>query len=247
MSGAKSKLKISIVTVVLNAADVIAETVRSVLDQHDPELEYWIIDGGSTDGTLEQLAPFREQLAGVISEPDHGIYEAMNKGIRRCTGEVIGLLNAGDRYLPGALALVRRTFQEQGLVRTIFWGDVQYEFQGRVRGFRSRKVKLGAFAPHPSMFVPRQVYREIGLYDESLRLLGDYDFMYRAVNVEHLRVLYVPELVAFYREGGLSDRRRHDCLREELQVKLRYGQPRWWATLLYLLKRLKNRNRRRRR
>ena len=90
------------------------------------------------------------------------------------------------------------------------------------------------------MFVPRRVYERIGVYDTSFRLLGDYDFMYRAVNHCGVDVIYVPEPVAFYREGGLSDRNIVACLRDELRVKLRYGRPSWLARTEYFLKLIKN-------
>lgn len=232
-------MKISIVTAVRNNAAEIEETIQSVLGQDYPDVEYIIIDGASTDGTVEIIEKYRDRLAAFVSEPDTGIYNAMNKGIRLATGDVIGLINSGDSYFPGALSLVAASFgPEPG--RRIFWGDVAYEFLGRVKGFRKNKLRIGAFAPHPSMFVPRQVYEEIGLYDESFRLLGDYDFMYRAVNVAGVTPLYVPELIAFYREGGLSDRFIYRCLLDELRVKIRYGQNIFIAYGVFVLKVMKN-------
>ncbi len=233
-------MKISVITVVRNGADVLEETMRSVLEQDYPDVEYLVIDGASTDGTLAVAERWRDRLAVLLSEPDSGIYEAMNKGIRLAGGDVIGLLNAGDRYLPGALRLVAESFRKEGMDGRIFWGDVEYSRLGRVRGFRPENLRRGAFAPHPSMFVPKRVYESVGLYDETFRLLGDYDFMYRAVNVCGIRPLYVPEIVAFYQEGGLSDRHIAACLRDELRVKLRYGAPKWQAYGLFLLKILKN-------
>ena len=233
-------MKISIVTIVRNNAAQIAETMDSVLGQGYPELEYIVIDGASTDGTREIVESYRDRLAVFVSEPDKGIYDAMNKGIARATGDVIGLLNSGDRYLPGALALVERSFRGRDLGGSIFWGDVMYEKRGLVRGFRPGNRLRGAFAPHPSMFAPRRVYGRIGVYDSGLRFLGDYDFMYRAVNVHHLDVIYVPEPVAFYREGGFSDRNIVNCLRDELTVKLRYGQNPAKAKTEYFLKLIKN-------
>ena len=233
-------MKISVVTVVRNNVSGIDETIRSVLEQDWDDVEYIVIDGASNDGTVDRVAAYGAKIGCFVSEPDHGIYEAMNKGIARATGEVIGILNSGDRYYPGALRRVAEAFQTADMERTILWGDVEYEHQGRVRGFRPENRWRGAFAPHPSMFVPRAVYRRIGVYDETLRLLGDYDFMYRAVNVEKITPLYLPEVLAFYREGGLSDRHRFRCLRDELQVKLRYGQPLWKAGTVFLLKIVKN-------
>ena len=233
-------MKISVITAVLNDAAHIAETMDSVLGQRYPDLEYIVIDGASTDGTREIVEARRGELAAFVSEPDSGIYQAMNKGIRRATGDVVGILNSGDRYFDGAFRTVADAFRRAGGGRRIFWGDVEYEHLGRVRGFRPEKLKIGAFAPHPSMFVPLAVYREIGLYDETFRLLGDYEFMYRAINVRGVEPLYVPELVAFYREGGLSDRHIARCLADELRVKLRYGASPFAAYPVYWLKLAKN-------
>ena len=234
-------MKISVVTIVRNDCAHIEETLKSVLEQSgDFELEYVVIDGASDDGTVETLRRYETSLSCLVSEKDSGIYNAMNKGISRCTGDVIGMINSGDRYLPGALALVADSFRKYGKLDRIFWGDVLYERLGRVKGFREKNLKIGAFAPHPSMFVPRNIYETIGTYDEGLRLMGDYDFMYRAVNMEHIQPLYVPEPVAFYREDGLSDRNVLKCLKEELQVKLRYGQSPVTARLVFALKVVKN-------
>ena len=232
-------MKISIVTIVRNDAAHIAETIESVLSQDYPDIEYIVIDGASTDGTKEIVEKYRDRLAAFVSEPDKGIYDAMNKGIRLAGGDVIGMINSGDKYYPGAFQTVAQAFGENP-GRRIFWGDVQYEHLGRVRGFRKENRYIGAFAPHPSMFVPRHVYEEIGLYDDSFRLLGDYDFMYRAVNVRNVEVLYVPELIAFYLEGGVSDQRIFRCLQDELRVKIRYGANPLTAYFLFGLKVVKN-------
>ena len=235
-------MKISVVTVVRNDCTHIEETMRSVLEQSGEgfELEYIVIDGASDDGTAGTVARYSDKLAFWCSEKDSGIYNAMNKGIAKCTGDVIGMINSGDRYLPGALETVASSFKEYGALDRIFWGDVIYQRLGLVKGFREKNLKRGAFAPHPSMFVPRSIYERIGTYDESFRLLGDYDFMYRAVNVEKIKPLYVPRAVAFYLEDGLSDKYVLQCLKDELTVKLRYGQNPLTARLVFWLKVLKN-------
>ena len=235
-------MKISVVTVVRNDCAHIEETMKSVLEQSCEgfEVEYVVIDGASEDGTAEVIRKYAPRLSYWISEKDSGIYNAMNKGIARCTGDVIGMINSGDRYLPGALQTVADAVREYGKLDRIFWGDVIYQHQGLVRGFRKENVKRGAFAPHPSMFVPRGIYERIGTYDENFRLLGDYDFMYRAVNAEKIEPLYVPFPVAFYLEDGLSDRFVLQCLKDELTVKLRYGQNPVAARLIFLLKVIKN-------
>ena len=234
-------MKFSIVTAVLNDAAHIEETMSSVLDgQSGVDLEYVVIDGGSADGTRELVEKRAPELAYFVSERDSGIYEAMNKGIARATGDLVGIINSGDRYVPGALALVAGAMRGKCDERHIFWGDVEYERGGRVRGFRPEKRFVGAFAPHPSMFVPLDYYRKFGAYDTGMRLLGDYDFMYKAVNVLHVEPVYLPELIAFYRAGGLSDTHIFACLRDELKVKLRYGASPAAAYAQYFLKLLKN-------
>ena len=234
-------MKFSIVTVVLNDASHIAETMSSVLDGNaDCEVEYIVIDGGSTDGTRKIVERRAAELAFFVSEPDSGIYEAMNKGIAHATGDVVGIINSGDLYLPGALKLVERALGGKCDEHHILWGDVEYERGGRVRGFRPENRYVGAFAPHPSMFVPLKYYRKYGAYDAGMKLLGDYDFMYRSVNVIGVEPVYLPEVLAFYRAGGLSDRRIFACLRDELRVKLRYGASPVGAYAAYFLKLLKN-------
>ena len=235
-------MKISVVTVVRNDCAHIEETMNSVLEQTGCgfEVEYVVIDGASTDGTVEVIEKYAPRLAYFVSEKDSGIYNAMNKGISKCTGDVIGMINSGDRYLPGALDTVAEAFRAHGAFDRIFWGDVVYEHRGVVKGFREKKRYIGAFAPHPSMFVPRCIYEKIGTYDESFRLLGDYDFMYRAVNAEKIEPLYVPRNIAYYLEDGLSDRYVLQCLKDELTVKIRYGQNPLWAKAVYWLKVLKN-------
>ena len=230
-------MKFSIGTVGRNDAARLAETMSSVLDGNaDCTVEYIVIDGASTDGTAEVVAKRSGELACFVSEPDSGIYDAMNKGISRATGDVVGIINSGDRYMPGALKLVEHALDGKCDERHILWGDVEYERGGRVRGYRPGKRYVGAFAPHPSMFVPLAYYRKYGAYDAGFRLLGDYDFMYKAVNVVGVEPVYLPETLAFYRAGGVSDRRIFACLRDELRVKLRYGTSPVAAYGMYFLK-----------
>jgi len=235
-----NNLKISIVTVSYNSAEFIETTIKSVLEEDYDNFEYIIIDGGSTDGTLEIINKYSDQLAYWISEPDGGIYEAMNKGITQTTGDIVGMINSDDYYLPNAFKLVNKAFKGKTLNEYIFWGDVEYELLGRVKGWRPQNLKRGAFAPHPSMFCPKCIYERIGLYDTSFRLLGDYDFMYRAIHKYSIKPLYLPEVIAFFREGGLADSNIVACLRDELKVKLRYGQSPFIAIPLFLLKIIKN-------
>jgi glycosyltransferase involved in cell wall biosynthesis len=236
----ESPLKISVITVSFNSASTIEQTIKSVLEQQYDNYEYIIVDGGSTDGTVDIIEKYADDLAYYVSEPDNGLYDAMNKGIANAIGDIIGIINSDDYYYPDALKTVAHSFIEHKLEDYIFWGDVMYEKQGRVMGFRPENRKIGAFAPHPSMFCPKCVYDNIGVYDTNFKLLADYDFMYRAVNKYNIKPLYETELIAFFREGGLADSNIIPCLRDELNVKLKYGQSRLSAGTAFLLKIIKN-------
>ncbi len=232
--------KLSIITVSYNSAETIEQTIKSVLEQDYDNYEYIIIDGGSTDGTVDIIEKYADDLAYYVSEPDNGLYDAMNKGIAQARGDIIGIINSDDYYYPKAFKRVVRAFLEHKLKEYIFWGDVMYEVQGRVAGFRPDNRNIGAFAPHPSMFCPRCVYQNIGCYDTNFKLLADYDFMYRAINVNNIKPLYEAKLIAFFREGGLADRNILPCLKEELKVKLKYGQSFLIAGTAFILKVIKN-------
>lgn len=238
-------MKISIITPVLNQAATIERTIKSVLEQKacGVEVEYIIIDGGSTDGTKEIIAGYSSLLAYWHSRSDNGLYDAMNQGIAHATGEVVGIINGDDYYLPGAFGRIAAALTPYLGKEMIAWGDVIYEKQGLIKGFRPGNRYIGAFAPHPSMFATAGVYRKIGGYDTRFRYLADYDFMYRAVNAFMIPYIYIAEPLAFFSEGGLADSHIRECLHDELMVKLKYGQPWLAAYLIYLLKLVKNYNR----
>jgi glycosyltransferase len=232
-------LKISIVTVCYNSAEYIEEAIESVLSQDYDNFEYIIIDGGSTDGTLNIIRKYEDKLAYWVSEPDKGLYDAMNKGIARAEGDIVGMINSDDYYLPGAFKKVVKAFEDKNLDEYIFWGDIMHGDE-RVLGWREWNVKRGAFAPHPSMFCPKKIYDRIGTYSLDYKILADYDFMYRAINYHHIKNIYLPEPIAFFRPGGLASQNILPSLKEELLVKLKYGQKWLIAYPVFLLKILKN-------
>ncbi|MFA6715794.1 MAG: glycosyltransferase family 2 protein [Victivallaceae bacterium] len=232
-------LKISIITVCYNSVEYLEDAVESVLSQDYDNFEYIIIDGGSTDGTLDIIRKYESRLAYWISAPDRGIYDAMNKGIAQASGDIIGMINSDDYYLPGAFRKVANAFADKSLDDNIFWGDIMHGDE-RVLGWREWNVKRGAFAPHPSMFCPKKVYERIGAYSLDYKILADYDFMYRAINYHHIKHIYLPEPIAFFRPGGLASQNILPSLKEELEVKLRYGQPWLIACTVFLLKIIKN-------
>lgn len=198
---------ISIVTVVFNGAAHIGQTIASVLGQTYGNVEYIIIDGGSTDGTLDIVRKHEDRIDCWISEPDSGIYEAMNKGVRLARGELIGLLNADDFYEPDALERVAACFRESG-IPGIYYGDnfvLQEDLHLKYRHRASLQYWLGMSIYHQAMFVHRDVYRQLDGYREEFRFAGDYDFLLRAATTQVPLVRVVGCLVN-YRNTGLTSR-----------------------------------------
>ena len=234
-----NKLKISIITVCYNSLPYLEQAIESVLSQDYDNFEYIIIDGGSTDGTLDIIRKYEDKLAYWVSEPDKGLYDAMNKGIQKATGDIVGMINSDDYYMPGAFKIVAKAFEGKKIEDNIFWGDILFGDQ-IVKGWREWNLKRGAFAPHPSMFCPKKIYDKIGTYSMDFKILADYDFMYRAINSYHINHIYLPETIAFFRPGGLASQNILPSLREELAVKLRYGQSWLIAFPVFLLKIIKN-------
>ncbi len=208
-------MKISIITVAYNAEATIAEAVASVVSQRQDgfELEYIIVDGASTDETLAALEPHRDGIALIISEPDRGLYDAMNKGVAAATGDFIGILNADDTYAHnGVLAAVAARLEETGA--DALYGDLDYvaaDGSGPVvRRWRSgemgpRSFLRGWMPPHPTFFLAKSVYAEHGVYSLDLRSAADYELMLRMLHKHRVRATYLPDVLVKMRTGGVSN------------------------------------------
>jgi len=232
-------MKLSIITISFNSAKTIEETINSVLNQPYKNFEYIIIDGGSTDGTLEIIEKYKDKIAYFVSEKDYGLYHAMNKGIEKATGDIIGMINSDDYYLDGAFEKVVRAFEGKNLEECILFGDMLHG-ERLVAGWRPESLKIGAFGAHPSMFVPRKVYEKIGTYKLQYKILADYDFMYRAFNkYQDIKPIYLQEPIAFFRPGGLASQNIFRSYTEEMLIKVDNGEKIYKAFLIYLLKLIK--------
>jgi glycosyltransferase len=195
--------KISIITICYNASETIEETIKSVINQPYENKEYIIIDGGSTDGTLDIIKKYEDKIAYWCSESDYGLYHAMNKGIAKASGDIVGMINADDYYYDDIFADVAKAYEDKSLDEYIVWGDIEYN-NTTVKGWREHNVKRGAFAPHPSMFCPKVIYNKIGTYKLWYKILADYDFMYRAVHKYGIKPIYIEKRLAFFRDGGVA-------------------------------------------
>lgn len=226
---------ISVVTVCFNAAATIRRTIDSVLGQTGPSVEYLVVDGGSTDGTIEILQSYGTQLS-YLSEPDAGIYDAMNKGVSRARGRWIHLLNADDWYAaPDALA---RAVPHLDPDRTTYFDLLRVYADGTTL-LQSRDVKrwmlyVSAFLPHPSLIVSREQYENVGRFDPNLRIAADHDFILRLT--KQYPPKHVPITLTHMAQEGLSARHLDVSMKEFATVVQRHGLPAPFVRLLTALR-----------
>ncbi len=215
-------LKISIITAVFNRVDTIGEAVASVAAQSHGDIEHLVIDGESRDGTLAVVHRCMHPRMRVISEPDSGIYDALNKGMRHATGEVIGLMHSDDVFSHDqVLETVAQTFGRTGA--DAVYGDLDYvaadDISRVIRHWRSQAFTPGLLArgwmpPHPALFVRRAVIAQLGEYDTSYRIAADYEAILRWFGKGGITSAYVPEVLVKMRVGGESNRSPGRILRK---------------------------------
>lgn len=206
-------VKVSVVTVTWNCADTLGDCLKSMACQSWLKREHVVIDGASTDGTLALLDTWRARLAVLVSEPDAGIYDALNKGIARTTGDVIGLLHADDWYSDATvLAQVAEVFADPEV--DACYGDLEYVAAGEknrvIRYWKSGSYKAANFywgwmPPHPTFFVRRQLYEQFGGFNLDLGTAADYELMLRFLLKHRVRAEYIPKVFVRMRVGGMSN------------------------------------------
>lgn len=203
---------VSVITVCYNSARTLEKTLQSVVDQDWPNVEHIVIDGASTDETNEILARFKPFLAHVTSEPDKGIYDAMNKGLAHVSGDIVCFLNSDDQYSsPDVLSRVARQMVDGRL--DALMGDVLF-FNSRKPGKILRRYCSGRFNPgrfgwgwmpaHPALFLGRSVVERVGNFKADYRIAGDFEFIVRVFNDSSLRYRYFPEILVNMEAGGVS-------------------------------------------
>lgn len=221
-----SEPKISVITVVFNNEDTIADTIESVAAQDYANLEYIVIDGLSKDRTLDRIKERKEIISKLISEKDAGIYDAMNKGIALATGDIIGFINGDDFYLPGTLAKVAETFKDDPQLEACY-GDLCYVKQDDpgtvVRHWRSSPFVPTAFEkgwapPHPTFFVRRNVYERFGSFDLGYRIAADVELMMRFLEHHRIRVRYIPGVMVKMRMGGTTNRNLANIVNQNREI-----------------------------
>ena len=213
-------MKVSVITVCYNAVNDIEKTIISVLNQIDFEFEYIIIDGASTDGTIDMINKYKKSITKVVSEPDNGIYDAMNKGIKLATGDWINFMNAGDTFYNDRV--LSNFFKDVSDKTIIAYGDTNYVFSVGVKVRRAcnlnmmeQKMCFG----HQSTFV-KTSYHKSHLFDTSYKSSGDYKMLYDAYFKDQVKFQYIPQIVAnFEAEHGMSTSNAMLVMREDARLK----------------------------
>ena len=206
-------MKISIITATWNSAATIENAILSVASQGYPDLEHIIVDGNSSDATLPIILRYENLIDKLVSEPDHGIYDAMNKGIFLSTGEVIGILNSDDFYAnPHVLDKVSRVFEDKSI--DTCYGDLIYVNPTNVNritrywkasSHHPRSFYQGWMPPHPTFFVRRSVYDKYGYFNVALGTAADYELTLRLLLKHKVSTTYIPEVLVHMRAGGASN------------------------------------------
>ncbi|MBM3435328.1 MAG: glycosyltransferase [Bacteroidetes bacterium] len=207
-------MKVSIVTVCYNSAKTIRDTIHSVINQVYPDIEYIIIDGCSNDGTIDIVKSYGNKISAFISEPDNGIYDAMNKGICIATGDIVGILNSDDFYInQHVISNIVNLFKKSN-ADTLF-ADLVYVKHKKtdriVRYYSGSTFNLNAFAwgtyiPFPTFFVKRQLYLKYGMYKTDYVIAADFELVARLLYCGKVSYAYFPEVIVKMRMGGVSTR-----------------------------------------
>jgi glycosyltransferase involved in cell wall biosynthesis len=205
-------LKFSIVTVVRNNQDTIKEAVDSVLSQNYPNIEYIVVDGKSTDGTIEIIESYGKKIDRFISEPDNGLYDAMNKGISMASGNIIGFLNSDDVYYDkNIVKTIADTFKAHDI--DCLFGDLVYvnpDNPDRIvryyssKKFNNSKFKFGYMPAHPTFYCKKEIYDKLGNFETDYKIAADYEILLRFLKVHKIKYKYIPELFVKMRTGGVS-------------------------------------------
>ena len=213
---------VSIITACLNAEDTIEQTILSVINQTYPNIEYVIIDGGSTDGTLDIIKKYEGRITKWISEPDESVFDGMNKGIVHSTGDILYFLNSGDLiYNNDIIADVVKKFSDKNIIAV--YGNVEvlndYMKKKLVRGCKVSPNKLlYRHICHQALFVRRTLFEDVGMFSTSLKLSADHEFIVKSVKKYPANFLYIDDILAKYRDGGMSSKMMHKVKLEDLKI-----------------------------
>ncbi|EFB7394384.1 TPA: glycosyltransferase family 2 protein [Escherichia coli] len=218
-------MRISIITATYNSEKTLLDTLLSLEKQTHPDIEYIVVDGASKDNTIELIKSNCTRVSKIICEPDHGIYDALNKGIQAASGDVIGFLHSDDLLAyDDAIADIAKTFESTGC--DAIYGDLEYVAQNdttkRIRlwesgSFSRFKMKVGWMPPHPSFYMKRECYSQFGCFSLDYRISADYDSLLRYILKQRILIEYLPKVLVKMRVGGISNRSVSSMVKKSME------------------------------
>ena len=218
----KKNLKVSVITVVRNGAQTIERTIQSVLKQKYNFIEYIIIDGNSTDGTQTIINKYIDRISYFVSEPDNGIYDGMNKGILKSTGDIIGFLNSDDWYEDDAICKIVDNFAPDVSVVS---GQIKYIKNNRIE-FETKAKSIECIwkempVMHPATFVRRELFNKYGLFDTGYKIAADYDFLFK-LYINKVKIISFNDSIVNFSEGGVSTSYLIKTIKESNSIREKY-------------------------
>ena len=236
-------MKVSIITISFNSSATIEDTIRSVLSQNYRDIEYIVVDGASRDTTMEVVRRYGDRIHTIVSEPDKGIYDAMNKGVALATGDIVGILNSDDFYADNeVISDVVKRFRESsadGVYADLVYVD-RNDVSRILRSWKAGPYYPGHFLkgwmpPHPTFFVKKRCYDTFGAYNLELRSAADYELMLRLIHRYRIQVAYLPRVITKMRAGGQSNISLKNRIKANLEDRRAWeinGLKPGWLTLL---------------
>jgi len=219
-------MKVSVITVAFNSAEYIEHCIKSVINQSYEDIEYIIIDGGSTDGTVDIIKKFESKISKWVSEPDNGIYDAMNKGISLATGDIIGFLNSDDVYYDSSVVehIVRlmECHSADACYSDLVYVD-KHDLHKIIRYWRScdfneELLKRGWIPPHPTFYVRRSIYDKYGYFDLNFALAADFELISRLLICHKIKAVYLPKITVRMRRGGATNRSITNIVKQNFEI-----------------------------
>ncbi len=240
-------MKISIITATYNSQATIQDTIKSVLSQNYCNIEHIIIDGGSTDDTLNIVRSYGDKISKIISEPDKGIYDAMNKGIKLATGDVVGLLNSDDFFNNNTyISQVVETFKKDMEIDAVY-ANMYYVSQNEptkiIRYWKSKDFKKKMFfsgwhPPHPTLYIKKDIYKKYGTFDLSFNLAADFELMLRFFERHKIRTKHIDTYAVRMRLGGATSKNWENIRKQNIECVKAFKKNGFKAPLFYPLYRL---------
>jgi len=244
-------LKISIITITYNSESTVEDTIKSVVTQDFPNVEYLIVDGLSKDKTLDVVNRYAQYIDKVVSEKDKGLYDALNKGIKLASGDVIGMLHSDDVYAnTQVISKIAQQFAMDPTVEAVYADLVFVDRTDTDKVLRTWKAgsyepdafKKGWMPPHPTFFVKKSVYERLGGFNLDLKLSADYELMLRLIHKNKVKVAYLPETIVKMRMGGISNTSFFVKLKANMEDKMAWKindiKPGMFTTFIKPLKKL---------